>query len=136
MAQKRATSLEVAKEAGVSRTTVSLVLNQVRGSGIPEVTKRRVREAAERLNYHPNVMGRRLASGQTKTLAFVIHQSGDSAAADLFMPEVLRGLNSYLYPKGYHILFQPVDPENVPGSRGWNHPLRSAVGRSGGGNLI
>jgi LacI family transcriptional regulator, galactose operon repressor len=113
MPQKRATSTEVAIEAGVSRTTVSLVLNQVPGSGIPETTKGRVREAAERLNYHPNVMGRRLASGRTKTLAFVIHQSGSRAAADLFMPEVLRGLNSYLYPKGYHILFQPIDPENA-----------------------
>ena len=113
MARKRATSLEVAREAGVSRTTVSLVLNQVPRSGIPETTKRRVEAAAKRLNYHPNVSGQRLASGRTKTLAFVVHQSADQAAADLFMPEVLRGLNSFLSAKGYHILYQPVDPENA-----------------------
>ena len=117
MARKRATSIEVAEEAGVSRTTVSLVLNQVPRSGIPEATKRRVQAAAKRLNYHPNDTGRRLASGRTKTVAFVVHQSADQAAADLFTPEVLRGLNSYLCAKGYHILYQPVDPEN--GSTGY-----------------
>ena len=111
MTRKRATSLEVAKEAGVSRTTVSLVLNKVPGSGIPEATRRKVFEAAERLNYHPNVSGRRLASGRTCTIAFVIHQSADIAAADLFLPEVLRGLNASLSASDYHILFEPVDPE-------------------------
>jgi LacI family transcriptional regulator len=111
MTRKRATSLEVAKEAGVSRTTVSLVLNKVSGSGIPEATRRKVFEAAERLSYYPNVSGRRLASGRTRTIAFVIHQSPDIAAADLFLPEVLRGLNASLRIADYHILFEPVDPE-------------------------
>jgi LacI family transcriptional regulator len=58
------------------------------------------------------VTGRRLASGRTHTLAFVIHQSPESAASDLFLPEVLRGLNSALRQQNYHILFCPVDPEN------------------------
>ncbi len=111
--RKRTTSLEVAREAGVSRTTVSLVLNNVPGSGIPEITRRRVFEAAERLNYHTNVSGRRLASGRTCTIAFVIHQSADIAAVDLFLPEVLRGLNASLRGADYHILFEPVDPERA-----------------------
>jgi DNA-binding LacI/PurR family transcriptional regulator len=70
-------------------------------------------EAATRLNYHPNISGRRLASGRTFTIAFVIHQSPERAAADLFLPQVLRGLNAYLRQNGYHILFRPVDPKST-----------------------
>ena len=113
MARKRATSLEVAKEAGVSRTTVSLVLNNIPGSGIPEVTRKRVRQAADLLYYHPNVSGRRLVSGRTYTLALVMHQSSESAASDMFLLQVLQGLDVYLSRHRYHILFCPVDPENA-----------------------
>ncbi len=111
MARKRATSLEVAREAGVSRTTVSLVLNDSPRSGIPIETRTRVLEAAATLNYYPNVAGRRLASGRTFTIAFVMHQSPERAAADLFLPEVLRGLNTFLSGRGYHMLFSPSDPD-------------------------
>jgi DNA-binding LacI/PurR family transcriptional regulator len=110
--RKRATSLQVAAAAGVSRTTVSLVLNDVPRSGIPEDTRERVLEEAERLNYYPNITGRRLARGRTNTLAFVVHQDPTRAAADLFLPEVLHGLNDALCPRGYHMLFRPVDPQN------------------------
>jgi LacI family transcriptional regulator len=89
---------------------VSLVLNKAPRSGIPKDTQRRVWEAAAKLNYHPNITGRRLASGRTYTVAFVIHQSPERAAADLFLPQVLRGLNACLRSSGYHILFRPVDP--------------------------
>jgi DNA-binding LacI/PurR family transcriptional regulator len=113
VARKRATSLEVAQAAGVSRTTVSLVLNEVPHSGIPEETRERVLQEAARLNYYPNVTGRRLARGRTNTLALVVHQDSERAAADLFLPEVLHGLNDALCPQGYHMLFRPVDPQNT-----------------------
>ncbi len=112
MARKRATSLEVAQEAGVSRTTVSLVLNNAPRSGIPEQTRRRVLNAAARLNYYPNVTARRLAAGRTNTIALVMHQNPERAAADLFLPEVLRGLNAAIHGQDYHILFCPVDPDD------------------------
>jgi DNA-binding LacI/PurR family transcriptional regulator len=112
MGRKRVTSSEVAKEAGVSRTTVSFVLNNAPNTGIPEETRRKVMAAAERLNYHPNATGRRLASGRTETIAFVMHQSPERAAADLFLPQVLLGLMEITRENGYHVLFHPVDPDN------------------------
>ena len=50
---KRPTQTDVAKEAGVSRATVSYVLNQQTGGRIPisEDTRHRVREAAQKLAY-------------------------------------------------------------------------------------
>jgi DNA-binding LacI/PurR family transcriptional regulator len=110
--KRRATSAEVAREAGVSRTTVSLVLNNAPNAGIPEETRRKVLEVAARLSYVPNVSARRLVSGKSHTMAFVIHQSPERAASDLFLPEVLRGLVTVAREQGYHILFHPVDPDN------------------------
>lgn len=112
MSKKRVTSSEVAKEAGVSRTTVSFVLNNAPNTGIPEETRRKVLETAARLQYHPNATGRRLASGRTKTIAYVMHQSPERAAADLFLPQVLFGLVTVARRHHYHVLFHPVDPEN------------------------
>jgi DNA-binding LacI/PurR family transcriptional regulator len=112
MGRKRVTSSEVAREAGVSRTTVSFVLNNAPNTGIPEETRRKVLAAAARLKYHPNVTGRRLASGRTETIGFVMHQSPDRAAADLFLPQVLLGLVNITRENAYHILLHPVDPDN------------------------
>ncbi|GGM98587.1 LacI family DNA-binding transcriptional regulator [Streptomyces fuscichromogenes] len=62
---KRTTSADVAREAGVSRTTVSYVLNNRPGQVIPEETRRRVMDAAERLHYRPHAGARALAAGHT-----------------------------------------------------------------------
>jgi len=62
---KRITSTDVAREAGVSRTTVSFVLNGRPGQSIPEATRRRVLEAAERLDYRPHASARALAAGRS-----------------------------------------------------------------------
>ena len=49
----RVTSVDVAREAGVSQSTVSFVLNNTPGQTIPEETRRRVLEAAKKLDYRP-----------------------------------------------------------------------------------
>ena len=66
MARKQATSLDVAKLAGVSRTTVSFVLNDVQGVKITEETRQRVLEAARDLDYYPTAAARSLASGRIR----------------------------------------------------------------------
>ncbi|MFJ8194095.1 LacI family DNA-binding transcriptional regulator [Streptomyces sp. NPDC096094] len=69
---KRTTSADVAREAGVSRTTVSYVLNKRPGQTIPEETRRRVLEAAERLHYRPHASARALAAGHTDVVLLSI----------------------------------------------------------------
>lgn len=97
---RRATSADVAREAGVSRSTVSFVLNGTPGQTIPEATRRRVRDAAARLRYAPSAEARTLSRGRSDVVllygapqqpvtaaigAFVEHLSAEFAAAGLTM---------------------------------------------------
>ncbi|MEV6639395.1 LacI family DNA-binding transcriptional regulator [Amycolatopsis sp. NPDC051371] len=62
---KRATSTDVARLAGVSRATVSYVLNNAPHQKISDATRRRVLEAADALDYWPSAQALALASGRT-----------------------------------------------------------------------
>jgi DNA-binding LacI/PurR family transcriptional regulator len=68
----RVTSSDVARLANVSRATVSYVLNDKSGQKISEQTRKAVRRAAEQLRYRPNEAARRLASGQSRLVLFVV----------------------------------------------------------------
>jgi DNA-binding LacI/PurR family transcriptional regulator len=62
----------VAQRSGVSRTTVSYVLNETPNQSIPEETRRRVLEAAEQLGYSPYAPARALRSGRSDVILFLI----------------------------------------------------------------
>jgi DNA-binding LacI/PurR family transcriptional regulator len=116
MGRRRATAKDVAELAGVSRTTVSFVLNDVPGMRISDETRQQVIEAAQRLDYHPDATARRMASGQTCQIGFVLRQSPEQAFADQFLPQVLRGLSQVTAERRYHILFEAIPPENHTGA--------------------
>ena len=108
---KRATAKEVADRAGVSRTTVSFVLNNVAGMRISDETRLAVQQAAQELDYHPDATARRMVSGRTKMLGFVLNQNLDQALADQFLPQVLTGFSQAAAAQGYKVLFEPIPPE-------------------------
>ncbi|MDI3403868.1 LacI family DNA-binding transcriptional regulator [Streptomyces cavernicola] len=60
------TSADVARLAGVSRATVSYVLNNATSVRISEPTRRRVREAADELGYVPHAAARSLRAGHSR----------------------------------------------------------------------
>ncbi len=64
------TSADVAREAGLSRATVSYVLNDTSGQSIPEATRRRVLEAAQRLGYVPHAAARAMRLGRSDAVLF------------------------------------------------------------------
>lgn len=66
------TSADVARESGVSRTTVSYVLNGTEGTSISEATRRRVLETAARLGYAPSAAARTLRSGRSDLVLCVL----------------------------------------------------------------
>jgi LacI family transcriptional regulator len=63
------TLADVAERAGVSKTAVSLILNDRPGSRLSEEVAIRVRAAAAELNYRPNPAARSLVSARRKSSA-------------------------------------------------------------------
>ena len=71
---KRPTQTDVAHVAGVSRATVSYVLNgQAKGRvPISEETRKRVLAAVEELGYEPDARAQALRSGSTQTIGLIL----------------------------------------------------------------
>lgn len=108
MAHRRATSADVAQAAGVSRTTVSFVLNGRDDVRISDPTRERVLDAARRLGYRVHAPARTLAGGLTRTLGLVFRQSPEQVAVDALLPETLRGLMAAAQGAGYRVLVESV----------------------------
>ncbi|MBB4941707.1 DNA-binding LacI/PurR family transcriptional regulator [Streptosporangium album] len=66
MSAKPPTSLDVAREAGVSQATVSYVLNNREDARVSDETRARVKEAANRLGYVPHAGARTLRTGHSR----------------------------------------------------------------------
>ncbi len=84
---KKASMQDVANLAGVSRTTVSFVINKVTKGNIPEETQQRVWKAVEELNYRPNAIARGLRAQKTNTIGFIT----DEVATTPFAGQILQG---------------------------------------------
>jgi LacI family transcriptional regulator len=70
------TMADIAVRAGVSRATVSLVLNEKHAIvGIAEETRQRVLKAASELNYRPNEIARAMVTGRNPVVGFLVRES-------------------------------------------------------------
>src|SRR5947209_10719653 len=70
--KRPSTMSDIAREAGVSQTTVSFVLNNhASAANIPSETKERILEAAKTLSYRPNLAAQGLRTNQTHTIGFL-----------------------------------------------------------------
>lgn len=107
---KRPTSADVAAEAGVSRTTVSFVLNERAGVKIPDETRQRVLAAAARLDYHPNSVARQLAGGASRAVGLVLRQTPEQVANDGVLAETLRGLANAARAANHRVLVETLAP--------------------------
>ena len=113
MARSRPTSADVAARAGVSRTTVSFVLNDRTDVQIPDDTRQRVFRAASELGYHPHTPARQLAAGRSNVLGLVLRQSAEQVAGDATLAETLRGLASAARAAGSRVMVEPLAPEGT-----------------------
>src|SRR6201993_676571 len=105
---RRVTSNDIAQAAGVSRTTVSFVLNEKIGTNISAETKARVLEAAQTLGYVPNSAARPLVSGQSRTLGLVLAH-GDLMSVDAFAPPLMYGISRICNARGYKLLVEAIE---------------------------
>src|SRR5690349_2300883 len=107
---KRPTQKDVALRAGVSRSTVSYVLNDQIDLKVPisEETRQRVLQAIEDLGYEPDVRAQSLRGGHSKTVGVII-----PVIQNPFFWQTLSGISDALQEAGYslHLLPNPQDPQ-------------------------
>lgn len=97
-AAKHATIFDVARAAGVSKSTVS---NVIRGAeGVAPLTRIRVQEAIERLGYRPNVLARELVQQRTTTMGVMV---GD--LSNPFYAEMAKQIERAAAGRGFRAMF-------------------------------
>jgi LacI family transcriptional regulator len=97
MTTDRATITDVARQAGVSKATVSAVLNDT--GSVKESTRERVLEAIERLNYRATQLGGRIGARKAKSLGIVIKEIDNP-----YYAEVVLGARSRAQEAGYTLV--------------------------------
>ena len=97
---------ELAASLNLSPTTVSRALN-----GYPEVnakTRKRVRDAADRANYHPNTRARSLATGRTHAIGHVIPLSDSHEIVNPVFADFIAGAGETYSRAGYEMVLSMV----------------------------
>lgn len=106
MSGRRTTSADVAAAAGVSRATVSYVLNNRADKQISETTRRTVLEAARRLDYNPSPAARALRRGTGDIVVALVPHAWDTSEP---IARLLAGVGSALSAEGLAFLRHPID---------------------------
>ncbi len=96
---------DVAREAGVSASTVSRVLNGT--APVNEEKRRRVLHAVEKLNYRPNALARGLKKKRTYTIGLIVPD-----ITNPFFAEVAKGVEDASRDYGYTVIL--CNSENDP----------------------
>src|SRR5579862_7260964 len=105
---RKATLKEVAAEAGVSTTTVSLFVSGRENVCSPE-TAERIRQAVSTLNYTPNSLTRGLRRGELTTIGVCLHNplDYDLAFGSLYFEQLWRGVMLQADKENYSLLHYP-----------------------------
>ena len=98
---KKVTIQDIAREANVSISTVSRVLNN--GAAVAGEKKEAVFKAVEKLGYQPNIFAQGLASGQSKTIGVLTPFINSP-----FYGEMMRGIIGGFADSSYSALFSEV----------------------------
>lgn len=85
---RRVTLADVAEAAGMSKSAVSMILNDRPGTRLSEDAVRRVRAAAEQLGYRPDPAAQSLRLGRSKSIGFI----SDQVTLTRFASAMIRGV--------------------------------------------
>lgn len=94
---------EVAKEAGVSTSTVSRVLSN--NKSISDETKKRVMKIVEEMNYKPNFIARGLAQNKKRMIGVVIPNDGNEIMTNYFFVSLMKGISMCAQNNDYYVSY-------------------------------
>jgi DNA-binding LacI/PurR family transcriptional regulator len=98
MQKGKVTIKDIAKELGISPSTVSKALKG--HPDISPVTKKIVRELVEKWNYKPDPVAQSLQSGHSKIIGVIVPE-----IVHYFFSTVISGIEDLAYDAGYHVMF-------------------------------
>jgi DNA-binding LacI/PurR family transcriptional regulator len=115
MAKKRVTHEFIARKIGVSRATVSYVLNNRKDKRISDTVRKKILSAARKYNYFPHTLASSLIKGKTDIIGVIYTESLNTFSNDPFNLEVLEGIDKAITENNYIMLFAggTIDNENI-----------------------
>ncbi|MFC4802241.1 LacI family DNA-binding transcriptional regulator [Neobacillus sp. GCM10023253] len=108
---EKVTMADVAREAGVSKSTVSQYLNK-RYEYMADKTRAKIEEAIEKLGYQPNIIARSLKQKRTSMVGIIVGN-----ILHYFSTEVIRAIEDFCHRHGIHAIVCNADddPEKEKG---------------------
>lgn len=104
MPEKKVTSIaEIAQICGVSKATVSRVINNI-PQGVGPETREKVLKTIRELNYRPNALARSVATSKSGTIGLIIPD-----VSNFFYPKIIRGVTDYMDSCGYSVIVANSD---------------------------
>lgn len=104
-----ATLKDISRHLNLSVTQVSRALND--HSDVNEDTRRKVKEAARTLKYHPNITARKLASGRSGMVGLVMTHNPDLGADGMWL-EIVSGLSTQFSGRGMQFVLHVAQPSD------------------------
>ena len=101
---------DIARLSGVSRSTVSRVIN--RDPNVKDHTRDKVMEIIQSINFQPNLAARGLAAGYTSVIGMVIPTGVSSIFSDPYFPLLIQGVTSACNATGYSVMLWLAEPEH------------------------
>lgn len=109
----KVTIKDIAKAAGVAKSTVSKVMND--SPKISEETKSRVREIIKQMNYTPSSIATGLARQSSNTIAILIDMSKESEFLNQFFYNIIGGVESVIGPLKYELTIANIQHDHEEG---------------------
>ena len=98
------TIIEVAKLAGVSKSTVSRVINK--SGPVKEETQEKILQAMEKLNYVPSYFAQGIRTRKTKTIAMLVPDY-----TNVYYAEIFKGVEDIANKSGYMVMICNTDED-------------------------
>lgn len=106
---QKLTIKEIAELAGVSKATVSRVINGK--PGVNPETRKKVEQVIRTHSYAPNLVARGLSLRRTGNIGLIVAHSAKRLSSHLFFLEFLQGVSRYLTEKGFRLTLTTADSE-------------------------
>ena len=97
---------DIANKAGVSRQSVSHILNNKPSSLVSRQTRQKVLEIAKELNYHTNYFARTLKTGRTNIIGIQAGHGKFFGSTQPYLANVYNGIGRYFDNSDYKFIFQ------------------------------